>query len=113
MIRLARKAANQSDQRFKVGAAIVKGSRTLAHACNTHKTCPEFGSKEYKYLHAEGAVIKKCIRQGIDLKGATIIVFRKGYRNSRPCPCCQVLIEAVGITKVVYSDDGSMKEYTV
>lgn len=113
MKRLAKKASKRSKLKFKLGAAIMKGNRVLAYSENLGKTCPEFGSGPFKSLHAEAAVIKKCVRSGIDLKGSTIIVYRKNGRNSKPCDCCQTLIEAVGIKKVIYSDNGDMKEMRV
>ena len=110
MKRLAKKASRDSKLKFKLGAVIKKGSRVLAYSENLGKTCPEFGSGPYKSLHAEAAVIKKCIRSGICIKGATIMVYRKNDRTSKPCECCQTLIEAVGIKKVIYYEDGVKKE---
>lgn len=106
MIRLARKQALRSTEKFQVGAVVTKGSRVLAAGYNTGKTHPR-GSGAYSKVHAETSAICKCLRLGIDLKGASIYVFREGKeqaRMARPCPCCMELIKSVGITDIYYTD---------
>ena len=103
MMRFAREEANKSKHRFQMGAAIVRGKRILSRAYNIDKTHPKFGSGEYKRLHAEGHAIWKAVRQGVDLSGATIYVYRQNNNLAKPCPCCMGLIHKYGIKEVIYS----------
>jgi deoxycytidylate deaminase len=97
--------ADKSTMKFKIGSALVKRGRILAVGNNSRKTHPKYGSKkEYMTLHAEGSVIYNANKLGIDTKGCTIIVYRRGGLNSKPCPSCQKLIEKAGITKVIYTN---------
>ena len=91
-MRVAIKEAHKSNHRFKLGACIAKGRRILSKACNSRKTHPRFGSGEFKTLHAEGYAIYKAVRQGIDIKGATIYIYRRNNNLAKPCPCCMGLI---------------------
>ena len=102
-MRLAIKESHKSNHRFKLGACIAKGRRILSKACNSRKTHPRFGSGEFKTLHAEGYAIYKAVRQGIDIKGATIYIYRRNNNLAKPCPCCMGLIHKYGIKKVIYS----------
>lgn len=104
-MRAAMSEAAKSTHRFRLGAAVAKGKRVLVKAHNTTKTHPRFGSGEYNTLHAESNAIYKAARQGIDLEGATIYVFRANNNLAKPCPRCMELIEKHGIKKVVYSGE--------
>jgi deoxycytidylate deaminase len=95
--------SNKSSQKFRIGAAIARGKRVLSTAYNINKTHPKFGSGEFKRLHAEGHAIWKAVRQGVDLSGATIYVYRENNNLAKPCPCCMGLIHKYGIKEVVYS----------
>jgi len=106
-MRAARLEAEKSTHRFKLGAAIAKGKKVLSKAYNTNKTNPRFGSGDYDTLHSEGHAIYKAVRQGIDLEGTTLYVFRKNNTLAKPCPSCERLIRDHGIKKVVFSDDSS------
>ena len=102
-MRAARKASTRSTHRFKLGAAIAKKKKVLVTACNTCKTHPKYGSGNYDTLHAESHAIYKAIRQGIDIRGATIYVYRENDNLAKPCSCCMRLIREHGIKDVVYS----------
>ena len=102
-MRAAMLEAKKSKQRFKLGAAIAKGKKVLSKAHNQMKTHPEFGSGTYNNLHSEGHVIYKAIRQGIDISGCTIYVYRRHNTLAKPCECCMNLIQKYGIADVVYS----------
>jgi len=102
-MRLAIKESHKSNHRFKLGACIARGSRILSKACNSRKTHPVFGSGEYRTLHAEGHAIYKAVRQGIDLKGSTIYIYRRNNNLAKPCPCCMGLIHKYGIKEVIYT----------
>ena len=102
-MRAAIKQSEKSDHRFKMGAAIARGNKVLAAAPNSRKTHPKFGSGDYSTLHAESHAIYKAIRQGIDIVGATIYVYRRNNNLAKPCPCCMGLIHKYGIKDIVYS----------
>ena len=102
-MRLAIKESHKSNHRFQLGACIAKGKRILAKAYNCRKTHPKFGAGEFQTLHAEGHAIYKAVRQGINLKGTTLYVYRYNNNLAKPCPCCMGLIHKYGIKKVIYS----------
>lgn len=100
--------ADKSIMKFKIGAAIVKRGRLLSIGHNSTKTHPKFGSKKnFMTLHAEGAAIYNANKLGIDVKGATIIIYRRNWLNSKPCESCQRLIEKAGIAKIIYTNNES------
>ena len=102
-MRLAIKASQKSQHRFKMGATIAKGNRILAKAHNTRKTHPKFGAGKYNTLHAESHAIYKAVRQGIDVSGSTIYIYRHNNNLAKPCPCCLGLIHKYGIKEIIYS----------
>jgi len=102
-MRAAIRQSEKSEHRFRVGAAIAKGKKVLIAACNSRKTHPKYGSGAFSTLHAESHAIYKAIRQGINIKGATIYVYRANDLLAKPCPSCQALINKYGIKHVVYS----------
>lgn len=102
-MRAARKASEKSTHRFQLGAAIARKNKVLVTACNTCKTHPTFGSGNYNTLHAETHAIYKAVRQGINIEGATIYVYRKNNNLAKPCPCCMGMIHKHGIKEVIYS----------
>lgn len=105
ILALAIKESSKSPMKFKLGAVIVKRGRVIGWGYNTKKTHPRYGSKDgYKTMHAEGNALYTCEKLGNNPSGSTMIVYRKGYRNSKPCPECLRLIEKAGIKKVVYSN---------
>ena len=102
-MRVAILESNKSSHRYHLGAAIARGNKVISRACNVRKTCPEFGSGEYCYLHAEGHAIKKAVRRGINLSGASIYIYRKNNGLAKPCKHCMVLIKKYNIKEVYYS----------
>jgi deoxycytidylate deaminase len=102
-MRAAMIEAKKSKHRFKLGAAVAKGKKILVKAHNCNKTHPRYGSGPYSTLHAESNAIYKAVRQGIDLVGSTIYVYRVNDNLAKPCPCCMKLIKEHGIKEVVYS----------
>jgi len=102
-MRLAIKESHKSNHRFKLGACIARGNKVLVKAHNTRKTHPKFGAGEFQTLHAESHAIYKAVRQGINLKGTTLYVYRYNNNLAKPCPCCMGLIHKYGIKKVIYS----------
>jgi deoxycytidylate deaminase len=106
MIHLALRYAERSDNaKFRHVAIVKRGRRILAIGWNTG------------WRHAEHDAIGK-VRNREYLKGATITSYRvnrKGeLRNAKPCPRCDELIRAVGIERVIYSDEnGDEMEYEI
>jgi dCMP deaminase len=97
------------DPNTQVGAVIVKdGVRAIAWNTFTgpiHEfiNCiPDKFERPEKYHwfeHAERNAIYQCLRNGTDLKGASI------YQNGLPCTDCARAIALSGITKVVINQD--------
>jgi len=102
-MRLAIKESHKSNHRFKLGACIARGNKVLVKAHNTRKTHPKFGAGEYQTLHAESHAIYKAVRQGINIKGTTLYVYRRNNNLAKPCRCCMALIHKYGIKEVIYS----------
>jgi deoxycytidylate deaminase len=101
--RSARRAAKKSKARYRMGAAIARRNHVLVSASNSSKTCPTYGSGKFDSLHAEGHAIKKAVRQGIDISGCDIYVYRWNDNLAAPCPDCMTLIKKYGITGVYHS----------
>tara|TARA_R110000737_G_C14620887_1_gene493083 strand:- start:3354 stop:3695 length:342 start_codon:yes stop_codon:yes gene_type:complete len=107
ILRAAINESKRSTAKFKHSSVLYKGrNKVLVTAHNEHKTSPLFGSGDYDMLHSEGAAIKKAVRLGMDLRGMKMYNYRTGAKGamlSKPCPCCQQLLEAYGI-EVTYSE---------
>lgn len=98
VLRAAKKESGKSAYKFKHSSIIYKGrNRILVKAHNKIKTDPRFGSGDYCTLHSEGAAIKKALKLGIDIKGAKMYNYRERGNLSKPCPCCQNLIDKYNI----------------
>ena len=102
-MRIAIKEAEKSNHRFKLGACIARGKKILTKAHNSRKTHPKFGAGNFQTLHAESYAIYKAVRQGINLKGTTLYVYRRNNNLAKPCSCCMGLIHKYGIKDVIYS----------
>lgn len=110
---LAKRESEKSEHKFKIGAVIVRKNKILSRAFNMNKTNPRFGSGDYKMIHAEGHAIWKAVRQGIDIEGSVIYVYRERGNLACPCECCQKLIAQYGIRKVIYSAGKSLGYGTI
>ena len=119
MIRLATKQAHESKfLRARVGAVVVKGNRVLAVGHNRIGFSRYLPTRPYpESVHAEQQAILELLksRRQDELIGATIYVSRIGANNNvrlaRPCKCCDDLIRAVGISKVVFTTNEGVAEY--
>ena len=123
MLRSAISEAGRSNiHRARMGAVITKGRRILSVGHNEmrgYRKCPS-KRRWVNSLHAEQAAILKLLNKGkiYELSGATIHVTRiKRDGNvgmARPCETCEELIRAVGIKRVIYTNDlGKVEEYRV
>lgn len=119
MIRLASKIAAKSKfRRARVGAVLVKGGRVIATGCNRIGYSKYLPDRPYpESVHAEQQAILQLlkVRRLHDLSGSTMFISRIGSdgraRLSKPCAECSDLINAVGITKVIYTTDTGVAEY--
>jgi deoxycytidylate deaminase len=103
---LAKSLSSKSPMKFKLGCVIVKKGKLIGFGYNQAKTHPQFGSKgDYKTLHSEGDALYCAKKLGNDTRGAIMIVYRKNWLNSKPCPSCQKLIEKAGISTVYYTNN--------
>lgn len=113
---IAEAVAQRSDcERSRVGAVIVKDRRIRATGYNSAPagkpgcdTCPRRlsgcepgsdygpGPGSCVAVHAEANALLYCDR--VDLQGATLYITRG------PCYACQKLIEAAGITNVIWPE---------
>ena len=97
--------AQKSTMYFQLGALIVdKKGRVLGKGYNTSKTHPLGSKKDFKTMHAEISALYDCIKHKKDVKGSTVIVYRRGGRMSKPCSCCESTLKKFGVKKVIYSN---------
>ena len=109
---IARYLASKSGAKNQHGAIIVRGGRVLGTGFNKNRNNPVTVSPEhiqtYCSYHAEVVAIKDASKS--DMAGAimyTARVNRNGIdRNSKPCPRCAMLIESMGIKRVVFTTTG-------
>lgn len=100
------KIAETVDGRWRVGCIIVRGSRVLAVAANTHRNQPENldGCYWHSSVHAEMAAL----RMVAEPQGATAYVARVGrdglVRHAQPCARCQSMLDRFEVQAVWSSD---------
>ncbi len=100
-------AAGSKVWEFKLGAIIVLKGKVVASGVNEYRTHPKFGSGYHNRLHAEGGAIYNSVRQGIDLEGATLYVYRLPTgRTAKPCLSCEQMLRDHKIRRVVFSAIG-------
>lgn len=112
-LKYANKAALISDApHHRVGAAIFLGRRLISIGWNSDKTHPDSRTR-YNAHHAEFAAIIG--NHKFDMLGASIFVVRLTpagtARMAKPCPECQKVILAAGISKIFYTNfDGEVEK---
>jgi len=116
----ARRAAEGSDFKVRVGAVAVWRRKVVAFAASQNKTKPvqKYWNKFRNFsqdgeclpkLHAEIALISKLKKLDIDMRDVSVYVYRvcksreKGL--ARPCSACLAALRALGIEKIFYSTD--------
>ena len=90
------------DDRYKVGAVVVRDGHLLAQGwngmvagmCNT--TRDNQGNTRPEVVHAEANAIAKLAKNGGGSSGATV------YTTHSPCYTCSLLLLQAGISRVVY-----------
>jgi tRNA(Arg) A34 adenosine deaminase TadA len=107
---VAAKLAFTSDNRFRIGAIVVKSGRVLGGSANITKTSPSTPPNRFS-THAEIAAL----RVSSETEDSTLYVARLNSVDqmalARPCSwCIQKILEA-GIYRVVYSIDQNSAEF--
>ena len=104
-LQLAITVSKQSDFKIKVGCVVVKCGTPVSLGYNRFYSDRHFCYPKSTTIHAEAAAIKNCSLE--QLRGAVIYVARlhkdQSLALARPCPQCMVLLQKVGIKKIVYS----------
>jgi len=107
-ISLARKVAELSyDPKTKVGCVIVENDNILSFSYNGTASGTDNVMRDSEgetlntVIHAEVGAIAKCARRGKSSLGTTL------YCTRAPCLQCALLMNAAGISRVVYCDDHS------
>jgi len=109
----ASELASHSSEKYRHGAIITRGGKTLAIGINrainnpNHVTDPKTGAS----IHAEIAALNACRKS--NLEGATIYVARilkdGSPAMSKPCLRCQKALRKAGIKKVFYTIDSELE----
>jgi len=103
---IAVEESHKSPQTHKLGAALFRRAKFLSKGYNCYKSHPEFGARnDWGFLHAEMHALYNALKKGIDVRGATLFVFRKNARIAKPCAHCQRILRRYGVREVIYSDD--------
>ena len=114
---VARYLASKSIARNTHGAIVVKGGRVMGTGWNKNRNHPKIVSPEHIKTdcsyHAEEVAIREAGEDNV--RGAIIYVARvnkNGHdRDSKPCPKCSLLIEKVGIKRVIFTTEAGEINY--
>lgn len=124
---LARKAAEESTFKVRVGAIAVYRGKIIASASSTNKTDPmQYTYNKYRSFnqvgaclpkaHAEIGLVKKMLKTAVPVQEVKVYVYRlcksrdKGI--ARPCDACMRALKDAGIRVVYYTTDfGYAKEW--
>ena len=114
--RAAAAVASMSDfHRHQLGCVVVDKHRIISSGFNSVKCHPlqaQLDSEKYGrecpgHIHAEIAALIPLMRDGADLSGASIYVYRqhkdKSLALARPCSNCEKIIKLMGIKKMFYT----------
>lgn len=103
-ISAASKIARTSDNRFRVGALVVKSGRVLGGSPNITRVSPKTPPNRFS-THAEIAAMDIAS----ETNGATLYIARLNSENkysiSKPCAWCMQKIKQYGINRVVFTTD--------
>jgi deoxycytidylate deaminase len=110
-INLASKVAVLSAHKFRIGAVIVQGSRTISFGINKYKSHPKqmnhHTAEHADSIHAE---LDAIINSRGNAEGATIYIVRLlqdgTIAMARPCFHCIKELKSAGVKRIVYSTQG-------
>jgi deoxycytidylate deaminase len=102
---LAKKMAERSSYKFRVGCVIVRGSRVVGFGWNdgvkTHAKSPH----PFKSVHAEFDAVMST--KGESITGCDVYVCRLLANGSlamaKPCEHCEAMLRKLGIRRVFFS----------
>lgn len=114
----ARKAAEESDFKTRVGAVAVYRRRVIASAASQNKT--HSMQKTYNRfrnfnqvgmcmpkLHAEIALLAKLKKMDVNMRDVSVYVYRicksKAWGMARPCDACYRALRDAGVERVYYT----------
>ena len=113
-------------QQHKHGAVVVDKHRVISSGYNSLTKCNSLQAKidEKRFgvpcrgcVHAEVSALLPLIKNGVDLRRASIFVYREhkdhSLAMSRPCPGCMGLIKSLGLKKIYYTVENGYAEEIV
>ena len=107
---VATKLAATSDNRFRVGALVVKSGRVFGGSANITKRSPSTPPNRFS-THAEIAALKVASQTN----GSTIYISRLNSTDTvalaRPCAWCIQEIIQSGVYRVVYTVNENISKY--
>lgn len=110
-LRIAFDAAKTSTHyKYRLGAALFRGSRLIATGTNKIKTHPK-SPNPYRMVHAE---VDALLRADPDLiSGSAMFVVRllknTNFAPSKPCECCWQMAVGLGVRRITFYDEFSDK----
>ena len=113
MLHLAKKQAEKSTFKYRVGAVIVSSGRIISQSYNQirYSKVPIRGKKFPESLHAEQAAIIRALHENHGdtrvFRHSILYVARirrdGSFGCAKPCSICQCFIKAVGIKHVIHT----------
>jgi len=112
LCKIARKALNCSDFKYKVGSVIFKKSRIISSGFNLSKKTHPWLKRIFKHstIHSEVMSVLKVIHFSDMLKDSDIFVYREAKVNgaivprmAKPCAMCVTVLYEVGINRAFWS----------
>lgn len=107
---IAHKQALKSEMNRKLGSLVVSGKSILSFGFNRFTGMPN-GPNKWS-IHAEIDALSR-VFNNLDERGLTLYIIRKGYLLSKPCSRCMSQLNKSGISRIVYSDGGEIKEMRI
>ncbi len=117
----ALEVASKSICRFKLGALVLKGKRTISEGYNNqYRTVYYPGFGKVNTCHAEiSALMELCRKLHVDFDFRhcygnlsrvygkyNMLVVRTEMKTSKPCKCCLFYLQLFGMKKITYSMNG-------
>lgn len=115
LTKIAINEARKSPHRQRIGAVIFDKNGIVSSGYNQVRSARSLTKKFIRWPHSIHAEIDAIIKAKVSLKNKNIIVIRLNkqgiFRLAKPCQHCQLYIEHVGITGILYStNEGAIKQ---